>query len=316
MKKILLSTAVTLLLCIVALAQENPCPTVSGVRKTNVRNNGNGTCSATVTLHITNDVSQQPKGVQVEVLCGSATPVSTTCFIATTTLGGTDFTTAPFTCPCNASITIRITRFTSSNGNCQGGTCGNVLIIQQSPLPVNLVSFTAKRNTSAVSLKWETASEQNNNGFAVERNIKGSWEQVAFIPSQAANGNSDQLLSYQYNDINNTKGVTQYRIKQVDIDAKTKYSEIRAVRGDGQVGKTIVYPNPTNNGKVSVVFEDGSVSRDVSVMDMSGRIIKQYKAVVNNNITIENLTPGMYSLRVFVPSTGEQVVEKIVVNKR
>ena len=35
-----------------------------------------------------------------------------------------------------------------------------------------------------------------------------------------------------------------------------------------------------------------------------------------NNITIENLTPGIYSLRVFVPATGEQVVEKIVVNKR
>ena len=121
---------------------------------------------------------------------------------------------------------------------------------------------------------------------------------------------------YQFVWCGNEKGISQYRIKQIDIDAKSKYSEVRAVRGEGQAGKTTVYPNPSNDGKVNVVFEDATVSREVSVMDMSGRIVKQFRGVTNNNITIDNLTPGMYSLRVFVPATGEQVVEKIIVNKR
>ena len=167
-----------------------------------------------------------------------------------------------------------------------------------------------------VGLKWETASEQNNSGFSVQRNTRGTWEQVAFVPSQAAGGNSDAVLTYTLSDLNNERGISQYRIKQIDIDAKSTYSEIRAVRGEGQVGKTTVYPNPTSNGRVNVVFEDGTVSREVSVMDMSGRMVKQYRGVTNNNITIDNLTPGMYSIRIFVPATGEQVVEKIVVNKR
>ena len=183
-------------------------------------------------------------------------------------------------------------------------------------LPVVFKSFTAIRNKANVMVKWETASEQNSSGFAVERNINGSWEQVAFVSSQAVNGNSEATLSYQYIDLNNTKGITQYRIKQVDMDAKSKYSEIRSVRGEGQLGKTVVYPNPTNDGKVNIVFEDGNVSRDISVSDMSGRTIKQLRGITNNNITIENLTPGIYSLRIVVPSTGEQSVEKIVVNKR
>jgi hypothetical protein len=184
------------------------------------------------------------------------------------------------------------------------------------PLPVDFKSFTATRNHSNVLLKWETSSEQNSSGFAVERNTNGTWQEMAFVASQAPGGNSSDLLSYQYMDVNNTKGITQYRIRQVDFDSRSKFSDIRTVRGEGQIGKIIVYPNPTMDGKVYVSFEDASVMREVSLMDMSGRVVKQWKAVTNNNITIENLTPGMYTLRVSVPETGEQIVEKIVVNKR
>ena len=83
-----------------------------------------------------------------------------------------------------------------------------------------------------------------------------------------------------------------------------------------EISKTIVYPNPSSDGKVNIVFEDANVSRDISVSDMSGRTVKQLKGVTANNITIDNLTPGMYSLRIVIPSTGDQSVEKIMVNKR
>lgn len=184
-------------------------------------------------------------------------------------------------------------------------------------LPVNFKSFTATRNRANVVLKWETMTEQNSNGFAVERNIGNTgWEQITFVPSQAPNGNSSDLLAYQYVDPNNAKGITQYRIKQVDIDNRSRFSEIRAVRGEGQLGKTIVYPNPTNDGRVTIVFEETNIIRDVTVMDMSGRIIRQMRSISNNNIQIDNLPPGMYSLRIVAAETGEQSVQKIVVNKR
>jgi Secretion system C-terminal sorting domain len=316
MKKILLLLSITTF-SLVALSQENPCPTVSGIRKTNVVNNGNGTCSATISLNIKNDVANSnPKGVKVEVICSVTGGVTLTqCFIASTITGGAVYTTIPFTCLCNAPITIRITRYTASNGECQGGTCGNTIIIQESPLPVTFSDFTTVRNNSNVLVKWETASEQNNTGFAVERNVNGIWQQVAFVPTQAVAGNSDIKLAYSYIDVNTTKGISQYRIKQIDIDAKSKYTEIHAVRGDGQPGKPIIYPNPSNDGKVNIIFEDASGTRNISIMDMSGRVIKQMKAVTNNNVQIEKLAPGMYSLRVVVVETGEQTVEKIVINR-
>ena len=185
------------------------------------------------------------------------------------------------------------------------------------PLPVSFISFDAKRSSASnVGLSWQTATEINNRGFAVERSINGSWQQVAFVPSQAPGGNSNSTITYQYSDLNSSKGISQYRIKQVDLDGKATYSEIRAVRGLDQPIKTIVYPNPSFDGRVNVVFEDALGIRDIVLSDMSGRVVKNWNGVSNNNLQIDNLTPGFYSLRVVVRETGAQTVEKIVVNKR
>jgi len=87
------------------------------------------------------------------------------------------------------------------------------------------------------------------------------------------------------------------------------------VRGEGQASKIILYPNPSSDGKVRVVFEDMTGTRDVSLTDMSGRLIRQWQGVANNNLEITSLTAGYYSLRVINRETGEQSVEKIAVNK-
>jgi Secretion system C-terminal sorting domain len=205
-------------------------------------------------------------------------------------------------------------RFTVSYATSGGGSiiCGEPF-----PLPVNFKSFTAMRNKNIVALKWTTASESNSLGFEIQRLIGGgSWQTVSFVYSLAPGGSSSSDISYTYSDLNSTKGVTQYRIRQLDIDQRSKYSEIRAVRGDGQSGKTIVFPNPVlSGGKINVVFEDANGTRDVSLIDLNGRQVRQWKAVTNNNLQIENLTPGFYNLKIIVRQTGEQTIEKIVVNK-
>ena len=185
------------------------------------------------------------------------------------------------------------------------------------PLPALFKSFTAKRNRSNVELRWITLTEMNNRGFELQRQSgTGNWQTIAFVPTQAQAGNSSSDLSYSYNDLNNTKGISNYRIHQVDLDGNSKYSEIRSVRGEEQKIKMIVYPNPTFDGTVHVVFEDVSGIREVSLTDMSGRLVKKWNGITNNNLQIDNLTPGFYSLRVIIPETGEQSIEKIVVNKR
>ena len=193
------------------------------------------------------------------------------------------------------------------------------LVIQScATLPIKLRSFDANRNKSNVDLKWVTEIEDNNKGFYVERMLSnGGWEQITFVASQAPNGNSSSPLTYTLSDFNNSKGISQYRLRQVDIDGKQGYSQIRSVRGEGQKSNTIIYPNPSGDGKVNIVFEGTTnTTRDVSLMDVSGKTLKQWKGVTNNNIHIENLNAGFYTVRIVNVETGEQVIEKFIVNKR
>ena len=88
------------------------------------------------------------------------------------------------------------------------------------------------------------------------------------------------------------------------------------MRGEGQAGKIILYPNPSLDGNLKVVFEDMSGTRDVSLTDMNGRLIRQWAGITKNNLEINNITSGYYSLRVINRETGEQSVEKVVFSKR
>ena len=214
--------------------------------------------------------------------------------------------------------------YTNSNFNAQptrqyGSRFGCFSFPQQTPLPVYLKSFAAERylRTSTVNLKWTTSSEMNNTGFEIEVNRSGdNWESIGFVATQAINGNSSSDLNYSFSHINTEKLMTQYRIRQIDRDGKMKYSDIRSVRGMEQKGGVVVYPNPSSDGRINIVFEEGNGIRDIAVQDMSGRIVKRITGVVNNNIQIENLTAGIYTLQIFERATGEHSVQKIVINKR
>jgi hypothetical protein len=183
-----------------------------------------------------------------------------------------------------------------------------------SPLPVNMGSFTAVRNRLKVLLKWETFTEQSNKGFYVQRNVRSVWENRAFVFSAANGGNSNEPLTYTFNDDNNEKGVSQYRIQQVDLDGKVTFTPIRSVKGLEQANRTIVYPNPSEDGKVNVVFEEQG-AKNVIVSDISGRMVRRYRNVVNN-LVVDGLDPGMYLFQIIDLSTTETSVEKVIIKKR
>jgi hypothetical protein len=184
--------------------------------------------------------------------------------------------------------------------------------------PVSLVSFSAERDQTNVALKWETSQEENNRGFDIERLVgDGVWQKIGFVPSQGKGGSSHYPLTYLYTDVGNmATGVSQYRLKQIDFDDRSSYSVIRVVHGLEQSGKTLVFPNPSNDGKVNVLFEAGNVARSVVLVDVNGRTVRQWKGITGSNLQMDNLPPGFYSLRIINSKTNKQTVEKFIVNKR
>ena len=185
------------------------------------------------------------------------------------------------------------------------------------PLPVKLKSFTASRKQTNVELKWTTTLEQNNSGFELQRQSgAGGWQKIGFVNSKATDGNSVSDLHYTYTDANDSRGVSQYRLMQVDLDDNAKYSEIRSVQGIGQEARTIISPNPSANGRVSVTFQSANSKKDLQLTDMHGRMLKQWNAYSDNSLQITDLTPGIYQLRIVDRETGTQTVEKIMVVNR
>jgi hypothetical protein len=122
--------------------------------------------------------------------------------------------------------------------------------ISNSPLPVELASFTASANGRRIELAWSTATEVKNSGFDVERRMVDgkakTWQAVAFVKGH---GTTNAPQSYSLRDAVNIPAKYAYRLKQIDADGKFLYTkEVEAVVAlqpeDYALGAN--YPNPFN----------------------------------------------------------------------
>ena len=153
-----------------------------------------------------------------------------------TTINGTSFGSGLINNAYYPSNNLIVVVQVSSNPISTFGLIANTCVTS---LPVTLLSFDGKRKEgSGVRLTWETAIEQNNKGFEVQRKTEGgSFETIAFVPSKASNGASNTLLSYEYIDDQIVKGDVAYRLIQVDLDGQMKYSSVVLVKGNDIVAK-------------------------------------------------------------------------------
>lgn len=94
-------------------------------------------------------------------------------------------------------------------------------------IPVELVNFRVRHDAGIVQLQWETASETNNSGFAIERRVgkTGSFETLGFV---AGHGTTTAPQTYRFDDrgLRDVFGVLHYRLRQVDVDGSREYSPI------------------------------------------------------------------------------------------
>src|SRR5690606_27181960 len=112
-------------------------------------------------------------------------------------------------------------------------------------VPVELVSFTANIDGGKVILNWITATEINNAGFEIQKEINKEFITVGFI---AGAGNSTEVNSYSYTDEPQQFGNLRYRIKQIDFTGEFTFSEIAEVEFYQPVKFSLEqnYPNPFN----------------------------------------------------------------------
>jgi hypothetical protein len=183
-------------------------------------------------------------------------------------------------------------------------------------LPIELLYFTAKQSGTKVKLDWATATEQNNDYFVVERSQDGTNFTEVFRKKGA--GNSVNTLYYNGFDNMPLEGVSYYRLKQVDYDAKFKYSEIQSVNvkfDPAEVGIKI-YPNPAIDNKFTVDYTIEKADKiEVYFYNSIGQLLHKEVWPTNKGINTKefyfpDVSEGMYIIEL-KSSDGKSIKQQL-----
>ena len=190
-----------------------------------------------------------------------------------------------------------------------------------SVIPVELARFEAQRSgEGTVRLTWQTASETNNSGFAVQRRVSdasapgasqvssgASWSTVQFVEGA---GTTSEPQFYQFTDqtVPYAAETVRYRLKQVDLDGSTDLSDVVKVRlgAPERLALQAPFPNPSQNQatvryEVPERFQDTEVQ--VAVYDLLGRRVatpvdgRKSAGRAQIQLRTQDLPSGTYILR-------------------
>ena len=185
------------------------------------------------------------------------------------------------------------------------------------PLPVELITFSATRQGSAVQVAWATASEKNSAYFVVERSANGrTFDALTRVEAQ---GTSTARVNYGTLDQAPLGSTSYYRLRQVDKDGTTAYSNVATVRFEGKAGvpSLVAYPNPaTGSGFQLATSNLAPTSGTVRVFDNVGRLVfTQPIAAGTAEATVQPAQPlasGMY-FATWTTADGVKLTTKVSV---
>ncbi|MBI5218169.1 MAG: hypothetical protein HY958_04485 [Bacteroidia bacterium] len=184
-------------------------------------------------------------------------------------------------------------------------------IVGDHPLPIELITFTARCETNRVNIEWSTATEINNDYFTLEKSTDGdNWFIIATVPGA---GNSNAQLNYHVSDPEVFNGPAYYSLKQTDYDGASVYYNPVVANCSKQISVTefnnlFLFDNPKDD-KIIISF-DGKPGEPYTVIfiDQLGRKLYNklyYVSAENEKISISKtgLAIGVYNIIVFNSTT-------------
>jgi hypothetical protein len=166
-------------------------------------------------------------------------------------------------------------------------------------LPIELLDFTAKIVNQGVKLTWITAAEINNDFFTIERSRNGvNWETLTFV--QGA-GNSNQVLTYTWEDDQPLNGISYYRLKQTDFDGQFEFFSPVAVNFNSSVSKSEIVQVAAFGQQMDILLSNPTEAAYLVISDIQGRII--HRQMIDGSDAVQQITvnlPGNYSGNVMV----------------
>ena len=172
-------------------------------------------------------------------------------------------------------------------------------------LPVEFLSFTAKEvSENIVQLKWETASETNNDYFITEKSNDGiNFSKIGIVDGS---GNSTINHSYSFLDKKNEQqSLTYYRLQQIDYDGTENTSPIITLYnhkdGINIMSSVVDY----NSQTINLYYKASSFDKIIiKLTDITGRVFYQTtssaeKGIQSIKLEVNDLSKGIYLLSIY-----------------
>lgn len=172
-------------------------------------------------------------------------------------------------------------------------------------LPINLIYFNLSKIKENVLIEWVTASELNNDYFLIQK----SNDDIHFnnLDTIFSNGNSNNILHYQFVDTNIYNTINYYRIKQVDKDGSFTYSSIKRIEQKNEE-KLFKYSQKL---KILTIFGENI---EYFIFDIRGRKISE--GITTNsktNINMEFNPFGVYFIKIINVNNNYFLSQKILI---
>lgn len=162
-------------------------------------------------------------------------------------------------------------------------------------VPVQLINFEATKKEKSVYLSWTTASENNNSHFVVEQSLNGiDFNKVGQVNG---NGTTNQTSQYSFEHLTPSNGNNYYRLKQLDVDGKITYSNIKII--DFDVKRFTIKSNIVQH-EIEITTNE---NMDLFFYNTQGQKVKAIKINGQQKINVSQLSTGMYFIQ---SSNGKQ----------
>jgi hypothetical protein len=243
--------------------------------------------------------------------CSTFTPVSA-CFNPGTAVSGSIVA---------SGLTPGQTYYLMIDG--QAGDDCDFTVTNTPALPVEWGQLNLTEQDGTALIEWQTWSETNNAGFEVQRGQpyafgeQGaiSWETIGSVDG---NLNANGLHNYSFTDrdpVNDRE--IWYRIRQLDVDGYSNFSEILPWKTVQSRTSLEVYPVPTDEVlhlKFSNALERAA---QFSLFDLQGHLVMEQSleaGLLHSTMDVSSLPEGLYFYRT-TANAGRTLSGKIVISR-
>ena len=169
-------------------------------------------------------------------------------------------------------------------------------------LPVQWLDFKLMKQKDAIKLLWLTAGEKNNARFDVERMYNGDIDflKIGEVEATLSPGLINRYSYYDpFLDVRKTKAY--YRLKQIDRNGTSEYSEVKSIFiWDNTDSHISVVPNPVSDElTISSMGKGKFQGFRYQMVNAAGQLVVLGRSsTAELNLNTKNLKSGVYVLRI------------------